>query len=70
VPKISAARDATLHLDDTTALAIGTAGTPNSVAAPTISNFQTDTIALRVILDAAWTLRASAAVAWMTTVTW
>lgn len=70
VPRIEAARDATLHLEDTTPLAISATGTPNTVAAPVISTFQSDSIALQVILDAAWTLRASGAVSWLTGATW
>jgi hypothetical protein len=70
VPRIDAARHATLHLDDASPLAISTAGTPNTVAAPVSSMFQSDTIALRVILDAAWTLRATGAVAWLQSASW
>jgi hypothetical protein len=57
-------------MEDTTPLAIGTAGTPATVAAPARSLFQTDSIALRMIMDVNWTLRRSGVVAWTSSVTW
>jgi len=39
-------------------LPIGTEGTPPTVAAPAKSLYQSDLVAIRVILDAAWALRA------------
>jgi hypothetical protein len=65
--------EALVHMEDTTPLAIGTAGSPNTVAAPARSVWQTDCIAFRLILEASWGLRvatASTAVAWTSGVTW
>jgi HK97 family phage prohead protease len=61
---------ATLHMEDTTPLAIGTPGAPPTVAAPTRSMFQTDSIALRMILPMNWIMRRTGLVAWITGVTW
>ena len=65
VPKITTAQDAVVHMEDTSPAQISTVGSPNVVAAPVRSAFQTDSIVVRCILDAAWTLRASGAVAWI-----
>lgn len=62
--------DTTLHMEDSDPQNIGTAGTPGTVATPTVGTLQIDSIALRLILDLSWTLRAAGAVAWVTDVTW
>jgi hypothetical protein len=69
-PRFDVSDQATLHLDDTTPLAIGTAGSPNTVAAPVRSLFQTDSMALRMIMPMNWTLRRTGTVAWTQSVTW
>lgn len=69
-PRFDISDQATLHMEDTTPLAIGTVGTPNVVAAPVRSMFQTDTVALRMILDMNWAMRRTGAVAWTSGVTW
>jgi hypothetical protein len=56
--------------EGTTPLAIGTAGSLNVVAAPTRSLWQTDTIALRMILRASWVMRASGHVQVINDVVW
>jgi HK97 family phage major capsid protein/HK97 family phage prohead protease len=61
---------ATLHMEDTTPLAIGTPGTPPTVAAPARSMFQTDSIALRMIMPMNWIMRRTGLVGWVTGVTW
>jgi hypothetical protein len=60
----------TLHADDTTPLNIGTAGSPATVAAPTISMWQTGNIALRMIMDVTWAMRRSGMVQTMTGADW
>jgi hypothetical protein len=55
-------------MEDTSPQQIGTA--PNVVAAPARSLWQTDSIAIRCILDAAWALRSTGAVAWVQSATW
>src|SRR5215217_788610 len=68
-PRFDVSDQATIHLDDTTPLAIGTAGSPNTVAAPVRSLWQTDSLALRMILPMNWTMRR-ASIAWTQSVTW
>lgn len=70
VPRFDVSDQATLHMEDTAPLAIGTAGTPPVVAAPTRSLWQTDTIGIRMILDVNWAMRRAGTVAWVDGVTW
>jgi hypothetical protein len=56
-------------MESTSPQPIGSVGSPPTVAAPTRSAFQTDTILIRLIMPAAWALRAPA-VAWVQGVTW
>jgi hypothetical protein len=53
-PEIEASRDALIHFEDGTALPIGSVGSPNTVAAPTRSAFQTNAIVLKVRARCAW----------------
>jgi HK97 family phage major capsid protein/HK97 family phage prohead protease len=69
-PRFDVSDQATLHMEDTSPLAIGTTGTPTVVAAPVRSMFQTDSIALRMVMDLNWGLRRAGVVAWTTGVTW
>lgn len=69
-PRFEVSDQATLHEEDTTPLPISATGTPNTVAAPVRSLFQTDSLALRLILPINWTLRRSGVVAWTQNVTW
>jgi HK97 family phage major capsid protein/HK97 family phage prohead protease len=69
-PRFDVSDQATLHMEDTTPLAIGTAGSPNTVAAPVRSLYQTDSMALRMIMDVNWGMRRAGVVAWTQSVTW
>lgn len=69
VPRVDIAREATVHWEDATPGPISTAGSPNVVAAPVRSGFQDSTHALRLILRAAWTMRAPM-IAWVNGTTW
>ena len=69
-PRFDVSDQATLHMEDTSPTQIGTAGTPNAVAAPVRSMFQTDSLALRMIIDMNWAMRRSGVVAVVTGVTW
>lgn len=69
-PRFDVSDQAVLHLDDTTPLAIGTAGSPNVVAAPVRSLWQTDCIGIRMILDINWAMRRTGVLAWTQSVTW
>jgi HK97 family phage prohead protease/HK97 family phage major capsid protein len=69
-PRFDVSDQATLHFEDTTPLQIGTVGSPPTVAAPSRSMFQTDSIALRMILPMNWTMLRTGVIAWTQAVTW
>lgn len=69
-PMYDVSDQATLHMEDTTPLAIGTVGTPTTVAAPARSLFQTDSLAIRMILPMNWIMRRSGVISITDTVTW
>jgi Phage capsid family len=59
VPRFSASTEATLHEEDTTPLALGSGAQGSGVlATPMRSTFQTDVVAVRAILWAAWAVRS------------
>jgi HK97 family phage major capsid protein len=70
VPMFNVSDQATLHEEDTTPLAIGTAGSPNTVAAPVRSLWQTDSIGIRMIMDINWTMRRTGVISLLTAPTW
>lgn len=69
-PNFSVSEQAVIHAEDTSPAQISEAGTPNAVAAPVISMFQTDSIAIRMLLDITWAMRRTGQVAYMTGVDW
>ena len=69
-PRFEISDQATLHMEDTNPANIGSAGTPPVVAAPVQSMFQTDSLALRLILPMNWVMRRIGVVAWVAGVTW
>jgi hypothetical protein len=70
-PEIAASGSVTLHFEDTAPVDIGVAGAPATVAAPSKSMFQTDSIAFRMILTAGWGLRIPNTAQWIQTgMTW
>lgn len=69
-PRFEISDTATLHMEDTTPTDISTAGSPAVVAYPAKSMFQTDMLALRLIMPINWTLRRTGVVAWVAGVTW
>jgi HK97 family phage prohead protease/HK97 family phage major capsid protein len=69
-PRFEISDQATLHMEDTAPAHIGTAGTPAVVSAPVVSMFQTDSMALRLILPMNWAVRRAGTVAWVAGVTW
>jgi HK97 family phage major capsid protein/HK97 family phage prohead protease len=68
-PQFSVSDQATLHMEDTAPQAIGVSG---SATAPIRSLWQTDSIAVRMMLDISWAMRRTtpSVVAWTQTVTW
>ncbi len=69
VPEISAAKATLVHQDDAPTN-IGTEGSPNVVAAPTISTYQTAALALKCKMLASWSRRDDRAVAWLSATGW
>ena len=69
-PRFAVSNEATLHEEDTTPLAIGTAGAPATVAAPARSLFQTDSVAIRLTLYVTWVMRRTGMVQWQTGTNW
>jgi hypothetical protein len=63
VPELAAARDAAIQRD-TVPGDIGSAG------GPSVSMFQLDSVALRLLWPITWCLRTPTAVAWVTAITW
>ena len=69
-PRFEISDQATLHMEDTNPANIGSAGSPPVVAAPVQSMFQTDSLALRLILPMNWTVRRPGVVSWVAGVSW
>jgi hypothetical protein len=60
VAEIETSMAATVHMEDTTPLAIGTPGSPPAVAAPTLSAFQSGLIVIKVRGRCAWCVQPGA----------
>ena len=69
-PRFEISDQATLHMEDTAPQQLASAGSPATVAAPAQSMFQTDSLALRLILPMNWTMRRAGVVSWVAGVTW
>jgi HK97 family phage prohead protease/HK97 family phage major capsid protein len=69
-PRFEISDQATLHMEDTAPADIVAGAAPGTPATPVKSLWQTDSLALRLILPVNWTLRRPGMVAWTTGVTW
>jgi HK97 family phage major capsid protein/HK97 family phage prohead protease len=69
-PRFEMSDQATLHMEDTAPADLVGPGSPGTVAAPQRSLFQTDSLALRMIMPLNWTNRRAGTVAWTNNVTW
>jgi HK97 family phage major capsid protein len=69
-PEFSTTNQALLHLEGATPLPIGTPGTPPTVASPSQSLYQTDTVATRMVVRCSWAMRAAGHVQYLTAVNW
>jgi HK97 family phage prohead protease/HK97 family phage major capsid protein len=69
-PRFELSDQATLHMEDTAPTDITTTGAPAVAAFPVKSMWQTDSIALRLIMPVNWTIRRPGVVAWVAGVTW
>jgi HK97 family phage major capsid protein len=70
LPEVRSSSEAVIHFEDSAPLAIGTAGSPPTVAAPTRSAFQQDMLILRMVLPCTWTPRAPGMVQFVTGASW
>jgi HK97 family phage major capsid protein len=68
-PRLEISDQATLHFEDTTPADLVT-GSPGVVATPQKSLWQTDSIALRMVMPLNWVNRRPGTVAWTQAVTW
>jgi HK97 family phage prohead protease/HK97 family phage major capsid protein len=68
-PRFEISDQATLHMEDT-APADLVSGSPGTVASPQRSLFQTDSLALRMVMPLNWTQRRAGTIAWVQNVTW
>ena len=66
-PRMEMSDQATLHMDDA---ATELVASPSTVAAPQRSLFQTDSLALRMVLPLNWVQRRTGTIAWTQNVTW
>lgn len=69
-PEFETSEQAVLHMEDSAPAQISAAGTPNTVAAPVQSMFQTAQIALRMLMDISWGMRRAGMVQWIDNVDW
>jgi HK97 family phage prohead protease/HK97 family phage major capsid protein len=69
-PRFEISDQATLHLDDTAPADIVGGAAPGTPANPVKSLWQTDSLALRLILPINWTIRRPGVVAYVAGVTW
>src|SRR5262245_18275281 len=68
-PEISTSIETAVVFEDTAPPPIGSVGAPAVVGAPTRSAFQQDLILIKMLMPAAWALRASA-ISWIQGVSW
>jgi HK97 family phage prohead protease/HK97 family phage major capsid protein len=69
-PRMEMSDQATLHMEDTAPAELVSSGSPGTVASPQRSLFQTDSLALRMVLPLNWIQRRAGTVAWTQNVTW
>lgn len=68
-PRFELSDQATLHMEDSSPADL-VSGSPGVVASPQRSLFQTDSIALRLVLPLNWLQRRTGTIAWTQNVTW
>lgn len=68
--RIDLSDQASLHFEDTAPLDISTPGTPPTVASPVKSLFQTDSIALRLVMRLNWLQRRTGTIVAANTLSW
>jgi len=68
-PMFETSDQATIHMEDTPT-ALSAVASPNTVAAPIRSMFQTNSVALKMTMDVTWAMRRSGMVQYISSVTW
>lgn len=61
---------ATLHMEDAAPAALSATGSPNTVAAPIRSLFQTDSKGIRMVMDINWRMMRAGMVRWINGTSW
>jgi HK97 family phage major capsid protein len=69
-PRFDLSDQTVLHMEDTNPAALSTTGTPNAVSAPLRSMFQTDSLAIRMLLPMNWSFRRAGVSVFTQSVTW
>jgi HK97 family phage major capsid protein/HK97 family phage prohead protease len=69
-PRLELSDQATLHMEDTNPTDLVSTGSPGVVAAPQRSLFQTDSIALRMVMPLNWLQRRAGTIVTLTGTTW
>ena len=69
-PRFETSKQSVVHMESATPQPIGTPGTPNVVAAPTTSLFQTDSVGIRFIWPLNYAMRDATGIAFMSPVNW
>ena len=68
-PEFDVSEQATIHMEDTTPLEI-VSGTGPTAADPVRSLWQTNSVAIRMLMDVSWKMRRSGMVQWINGTTW
>ena len=68
-PEFDLSEQATIHMEDTTPLEI-VSGTGPTTADPVRSLWQTNSVAIRMLMDISWKMRRTGMVQWIDTTTW
>jgi hypothetical protein len=68
-PRFETSQQSVVHME-TAPLPIGTPGSPPTVAAPTTSLFQTDSVGIRFIWPLNYAMRDARGIAWIQNVAW
>jgi len=69
-PRFDISDSATIHMEDTSPAELVGTGSPGTVASPQRSLFQTDSLALRMVMPLNWAMRRTGMVTWVQNVTW
>lgn len=69
-PQFEISTQATIHMEDTSPQPISATGSPNTVAAPVRSFFQTDSMGVRMVMDTNWKMVRSGMVQWVDGTSW